>query len=192
MGRLIEILESWVSKYCAGDLVISMVFLARGMLVAESSIQQAARFIRKAKYVIEDSPNNYFLSRVLLVEGDIYMHYDTKRAVSCYESCVEFCEKNAIYFSSEESADILESMKSSLLVSYYKLAMIERANDDSHVVILKYLNEAAQQAADLFGQNSQMARRIKERCIQETMRGRQEEAMMIQAHHHHSNQPTTP
>lgn len=52
-------------------------------------------------------------------------------------------------------------MKSCLLVSYYKLAMIERANEDNHTVILKYLNEAAQQAAELFGNHSQMARRIK-------------------------------
>lgn len=91
MARLIEILEEWVNKYHAGDLVISMVFLARAMLVAESSMPQAARYLKKAKYIIEDSPNNYFLSRVMLVEGDIYLRCDTKRAIGCYESCVEFC-----------------------------------------------------------------------------------------------------
>lgn len=91
MGRLIEVLEGWVNKYHAGDLVISMVFLSRAMLVADSSLPQAVRYIKKAKYVIEDSPNNYFLSRVLLVEGDIFLHCDARRAITSYESCVEFC-----------------------------------------------------------------------------------------------------
>lgn len=81
----------------------------------------------------------------------MYIGKDPKKAATCFVKCVGFCEKNAVFYSREEHTQILEEMRACLLTAYYKLAMLERANDDEQPTVMGYLQEACKQAFDLFG-----------------------------------------
>jgi hypothetical protein len=52
--------------------------------------------------------------------------------------------------------------------------MIERANDNEQQTVIGYLREAYRQANDLFGDESPIARRLEQRCMQESIRSRDE------------------
>lgn len=67
MQRLCDLLEDWVVRFQPGGVILSMLFLAKALLHSEIDIEDAAKYIRKAKHVIEDLPDQHFLSRVMLL-----------------------------------------------------------------------------------------------------------------------------
>ncbi len=139
MQRLTQLLEDWTVRFQAGGTTLSMLFLAKAMLHSEIDIEEAAKYIRRAKHVIEDLPEQHVLSRVMLLEGDMYIGRDPKKAATCLIKCVNFCEKNAIFYSGEEHYEVLQEMRTCLLTAYYKLAMLERANEDEQPTVVGYL-----------------------------------------------------
>lgn len=160
MQRLCDLLEDWTVKFQAGGTTLAMLFLTKALIHSEIDIEEAAKYVRRSKHVLEDMPNQHFISRIMLLEGDMYIGRDPKKAAACLIKCVTFCEKNAIYYFGEENYDVLQEMRTCLLTAYYKLAMLERANDDEQQTVIGYLQEAYKQAADLFGEDSSITRRL--------------------------------
>lgn len=88
----VDVLESWVSRFRAGNLITSMMFLGKALLYVEADPDEAEQMFKKAKIIVEDTDDVHFLSRILLLEGDSLMARDPKKSANCLINCITFCQ----------------------------------------------------------------------------------------------------